>query len=310
MNNREELIWVCSWLLSLLLAPLLSGVINRVKAVVSGRRGPRLLQSYYDITKLMRKGWVYSRTSTWVLRLYPRLLLASLLLVSALLPMGLADAPLRFSGDFILLVYLLGLTRFFGILAALDVGSSFAGMGASREAQFAVLAEVGLFTVMAALVQISGRLDLSGLFNGYDVQVLGRYAPALLLLAVALFMLLLFENCRVPFDDPETHLELTMIHEAMILDYGGPDLGLISYASALKLWIFCSCFVLVLLPAGYFTGWAGVPVFVAGNLLTAAGVGLVESVTARYRFLKVPQILMVPACLAGIALCLVLVFRK
>ncbi|HAL92878.1 MAG TPA: hydrogenase, partial [Verrucomicrobia bacterium] len=200
-------------LLALLLAPLLPGVINRVKAFFAGRRGPPLLQAYFDLWKLFRKGAAYSRTTTWVFRAGPIVNFACLLAALAILPLGSVAAPVAFAGDLVLLAYLLGLGRFATVVAALDTGSSFEGMGASREVQFAVFAEPALLVGLAALARAAQALSLTPVYAGLSAASL----PMLLLLGAGLFILFLAENCRIPVDDPATHLELTMIHEVMVL---------------------------------------------------------------------------------------------
>ena len=290
----------------LVLAPLLPGVANRVKAFVAGRRGPPLLQLYFDLWKLLRKGAVYSRTTTWVFRLAPSVGLASVLLALLLVPAPGGPAPAGFEGSLILFLYLLALARFFTVAAALDTGSSFEGMGGSREVQFAVLAEPAALLVLAALVPASGTLSLGGLFAGNTPALWRAAAPALGLLAAALLIVLLAENCRIPFDDPNTHLELTMIHEVMVLDYGGPDLAFILYGAALKLWLFGALLANLLLPVGPAPWGAATIWLVAGAVAAAAAVGAVESVLARLRLLKVPQLLLGAVALAALGMVLML----
>jgi formate hydrogenlyase subunit 4 len=238
-------ITVCT---GLLLAPLLPGVINRVKAAFAGRHGPPLLQLYFDLWKLLRKGAVYSRTTTRVFRLAPSLVLAAVLVALALMPAPGAPALVGFQGSMLLFVGLFALVRFVMIIAALDTGSSFEGMGASREAQYGTLAEPVMLLVLGALAVATGSLSLDGMFGGLALVAGRTLAPAMGLLAVALLIVTLVENSRIPFDDPDTHLELTMIHEVMILDYGGPDLAFMLYASSLKLWIFGALLVCLLVP--------------------------------------------------------------
>ena len=294
-----------SWILPLtawLIAPILSGVINRIKARFAGRRGQPLLQGYYDLAKLLRKSVVYSRTTTLVFRLAPALILAAMLLATCLIPWGNRRAPLSFTGDFILLAYLLGMVRFVTVLAALDTGSSFEGMGASREVQFAALAEPTFFLGMLLLAMQSGTAGLSDMAAFIDLTA-WRSAPAtLILLSCAWMVLLLAENARIPVDDPNTHLELTMIHEVMILDCSGPDLGMIQYAAALKLWLFSALITNLAMPLRPEKAWLQIGLFMAGNLLVAVVLGVIESVMARLRLLLVPKLLISSAALVGTAL--------
>jgi formate hydrogenlyase subunit 4 len=280
----------------LVLPPLLQGVIQRVKAWMAGRRGPPLLQPYRDLLRLSRKGAVYSRTVTWVFVAAPAVSLATTFVAGLLLPLASARAPLAFEGDLVLFAYLLGLGRFFTMAAALDTGSSFEGMGASREAAFSALAEAALFLALATLAVTTGRLSLSGILGG--LEVLPAAVPAILLSAAALGAFLLVENARIPIDDPATHLELTMVHEVMVLDHSGPDLALIEYAAAMKLFI-----TSVLLAAVAAPGLAGHPAAIgAGALAVAVVVGLVESVTARLRLPRLKQFLVGAWALGAIGL--------
>lgn len=291
-------------LLVLATAPLLLGVITKTKARVAGRSGPPLLQVYYDIAKLLRKGTVLSSTTTWVFLLGPAVAVVVPVLCSLLLPLVGPRAPIAFTGDLILFVYLFALSRFCTTAAALDTGSAFEGMGAARELTFAALAEPALFFGLLALARITGSLSLSSLLAvGEDDW--HRASAALVLIVASWFVVLLVENSRVPFDDPNTHLELTMIHEVMVLDHSGPALGLILYGSALKLFVFSALVADVLLPR------TGIPLVDAAATLGAVlgvgvAIGLVESSMARLRLVRVPQLLIAASLVAGFAVVLVL----
>ncbi|MDA8242971.1 MAG: NADH-quinone oxidoreductase subunit H [Elusimicrobia bacterium] len=290
-----------NFLAALALAPLLPGVINRVKAFFGGRRGQPLLQLYYDLFKLARKTPVYSRTTTWVFRASPAAGLAALLAAAAALPFAGGRPLFGFEGDLVLVVYLLGLARFLTVLAALDTGSAFEGMGASREMQFAVFAEPALFLCLAALARITGSLSFSGVFAALAGDTWRAAVPVLALLTASLFIVLLAENSRVPADDPNTHLELTMIHEVMVLDHSGPDLACILYGASLKLWLFSSLIAGMLLPrAG--GGPYECALFVGLVLGMAVAVGVTESAMARLRLLKVPYMLITAFAFAALAL--------
>ncbi|MDR0339298.1 MAG: NADH-quinone oxidoreductase subunit H [Desulfovibrio sp.] len=293
--------------LSLLFAPLLPGIINRVKAWVGGRQGRPLLQLYYDLFKLLKKSAVYSRHSGWMFRLAPVAGLAAALMALAVLPFGALGSLVSFPGDFIFLAGLFALARFTLILAALDTGSAFEGMGAAREAMFSALGEPIFLFCLMILGYRSGMYSLALMLGDIKPVVWTADWPFFLMLAFAFFLILLLENCRIPADDPNTHLELTMIHEVMILDHSGPDLALLEYASALKLWIFSLIIAGVLLPG------PGESLPVAGHaaltllivFTVAALVGLVESVIARFRMERVPQILSLAGsfvCLAALSL--------
>lgn len=291
-------------ILALAGAPLLLGVINRTKALVGGRVGPPLLQGYFDLWKLLHKGAVYSRTTTWLFRAGPIIGLAAVLTALALLPFGNAPALVRFPGDLLLFAYLLGLARFFTVSAALDTGSSFEGMGASREAFFSALAEPALLLGLATLARETKALSLSGIHAGLTGGAWDHAGLSLALVSIALVVLLLAENCRIPVDDPNTHLELTMIHEVMVLDHGGPDLAFILYGAALKLWLFAALLIGIVLPvrSGYF--FVDTSVAVLGMFGVAVLVGLVESCMARLRLPRVPQLLVGAVALAALALIL------
>ena len=208
---------ILTFLLAALLAPLLPGIVNQTKAFFAGRRGPGLFRLYFDLAKLVRKSCPRSATSTWLFDLAPSVSLAATVLAAMLFPWGPGHGAFA-SASAALFFYLLGTGRFFTVLGALDTGSAFEGMGASREVQFSALVEPIVFIILGFLVCLSGDVNLQGMLGDYDGAAWTHHAFSLILIAVAFFTILLCENCRVPFDDPETHLELTMIHEAMILD--------------------------------------------------------------------------------------------
>lgn len=293
--------------LLLLFAPLMQGIINKTKAWFGGRVGAPLLQPYYDLVRLWRKGFVFSRTTTWVFLAGPVVGLVVPLLASLLLPFGALSAPISFEGDLILFVYLFGLSRFFTATAALDTGSSFEGMGAAREVTFSCLAEPTLLFVLLVLARLSDGLSLNALFGTHlqRAWMNGAGAPLSLIL-VCLFVVLLVENSRIPFDDPNTHLELTMIHEVMVLDHSGPALGLILYGASLKMMVLSALLVRLAFP--WQTDWwlSDALVFMAGLSGVAILIGLVESTMARLRLPRVPQVLIGTSLLSIFALVLVL----
>lgn len=289
----------------MVLAPFIQGVINRTKAVVAGRVGQPLLQTYHDLWKLLRKGAVYSQTTTWIFRAGPVVGLASMICAAALLPFGAFPALAPFAGDLVMVAYLLAMARFFTVLAALDTGSSFEAMGASREVTFSALAEPALFLGLAALARQTGSLSLTSVLAAISPDMWMRAAPALGLTIGALSVVFLAENARIPVDDPTTHLELTMIHEVMVLDHGGPDFAMIQYAAALKMWLLGAIIVAIACP------WhAGSPLLdagaaIAGMLALAVVTGIIESSMARLRLLRVTQLLFAAIVLSSLALALV-----
>ena len=290
----------------LALAPALPGIANRTKSALTGRRGAPVLQLYSDLAKLWRKGVVYSITTTTVFRIGPIVSLAATLVAAGLLPLDGRAALMGFSGDLVAFAGLLALGRFALVLAAMDTGSSFEGMGASREVTISAFAEPALVLCFTVLVLTTGQLELSGMLGPYLTAAWPAAAPSLVLAAVSLFIVALAETCRVPVDDPLTHLELTMIHEVMVLDHSGPDLALILYGGALKLALFGCLVVGVLLPRAHQPPVLAMGEFLAGLLLFAVVVGAVESIMARLRMNRVPQLLVAASALAGFALILLL----
>ncbi|HUA36846.1 MAG TPA: NADH-quinone oxidoreductase subunit H [Candidatus Sulfopaludibacter sp.] len=286
--------------LALGLSPLLPGVINRTKAWFAGRRGPPLLQMYFDLWKLLQKGAVYSRATSWIFRAGPIVGLAATVTAAMLMPLGNVPALLAFPADFLLFAGLLGLARFFIVVAALDTGSSFEGMGASREVFFSALAEPALFVALAVLARQANALSLSTLLGTVAGAHWLQAGPVLILVMIALMIVLLAENARIPVDDPDTHLELTMIHEVMVLDHSGPDFAFILYSAALKLWLFAALIVGMVLPA-IGSLWPNLLLAVAGMLVVAMVVGVIESVMARLRLVIVPQLLVGAGALVAVA---------
>ena len=294
-------------LLALLLAPLLPGVINRTKAALAGRRGQPLLQAYFDLGKLLRKDVVYSTTTTWVFRAGPGAALAATLVAIVILAFANARGLLAFPGDLLLFAYLLGLARFALVVAALDTGSSFEGMGASREVTISALAEPALLLGLVAMAREAGSLSLSDVYTRLaPVSLVEGGGPALLLVAAAFGVVYLAENARIPFDDPNTHLELTMIHEVMILDHSGPDLAFLQYGAALKLWLLGSLVVGILIPLHGAPPVLAMLGGLAGMFMLAVVTGVVESTMARLRLVRVPQLLVGAALLSLLALLMVL----
>jgi formate hydrogenlyase subunit 4 len=268
----------------LLLAPLLPGIINRVKAWVAGRRGPPVLQLYYDLARLWRKGVVLSTLASPGFVIGPAVAWVALAGAAMLLPLGPAGGALSFRGDMLVLIYLLALARFCTAWSALETGSAFEGMGAAREVSYAVLAEAA---IIAAVLSLCVQTNSTSL-----VSMLSPSAGAgAVLLAAGLFTVLLAENCRVPFDDPNTHLELTMIHEVMVLDHSGPPLAVILHGAAMKLLLFSLLLTEAVLPVGKFSPWVASGAVMGGVLAVTVGVGLVESLLARLAFRRVPLLL-------------------
>ncbi|MDE2221531.1 MAG: NADH-quinone oxidoreductase subunit H [Candidatus Omnitrophica bacterium] len=275
---------------ALFFSPLLLGVVAKTKAFFAGRWGPPLLQPWYDIVKLFRKGSVYSTTTTWVFKLTPVAVLATALLSCIFIPLGTLAPPVYFWGDALFFVYLYGLMRFFLIIGAWDTGSSFEGMGASREAAFSCLSEIILFMDLILLVMVSKSLVLCNMLNTSFFSSWASMGPVLILVVISFFLVLLVENARIPIDDPNTHLELTMVHEVMVLDHSGFDLGLILWGSAVKFFVLGSILISLFIPR-HESFMAGMVFFMVGMALLALTVGVVESIMARLRLNSVPHLL-------------------
>jgi len=275
----------------LVLSPLLLGMVARIKAIAAGRSGPPLLQLYFDLAKLARKDAVFSRSTTWVFLAGPLAAVAIPITAALLVPMGSARAPLGFSGDLILFAYLFAMARFLTVVSALDTGSSFEGMGAAREVTYSALAEPALFLGLAALASFSNTLSLGPLLTAAG-RGWGIASGPLVLILAGWALVFLVENCRIPFDDPATHLELTMIHEVMVLDHSGPPLGLVLYGASMKFLVLGALLVKLCVPT---TGnaWIDWPAFLGGLGLLSVSVGLVESAMARLKLNRVPQLLVV-----------------
>ena len=293
-------------MVALLFPPLLLGVIGKTKAAFAGRVGAPYFQPYYDLIKLVRKGTVFSETTSWVFRAGPLVTLSATLIAALLIPLGRHGAPVSFSGDLILFAYLFGLARFFTTIAALDTGSSFEGMGAAREVTFACLVEPTLFFALITLARMSKSLSLSTILTHSTPATWFAAGASMLLLVGALFITLLAENCRIPFDDPNTHLELTMIHEVMVLDHSGPAFGIILYAAALKLFVLGAVFVNVAFPVTTGNALVDWAIFLVAMLVLAVVIGIVESVMARLRLVRIPQLLVGATILSAFAMLLVL----
>ncbi len=277
----DLLLRIAAWLV---LAPLLPGIVNKVKAWVAGRRGPPVLQLYFDLARLWKKGTVISTLASPGFVAGPAVAWVAVAGAAMLLPIGSLAGAVSFRGDVLLLVYLLAVARFCTAWAALETGSAFEGMGAAREVSYAVLSEVALITGILALSVQTGSVTLATML----APVAGA-GPVLL--AGGLFAVLLAENCRVPFDDPNTHLELTMIHEVMVLDHSGPPLAVVLHGASLKLMLFAVLLAEAVLPLAHLGALGALAALAAAVLAVAVGVGLVESLLARAAFRRVPLLL-------------------
>jgi len=302
------ILWLLHMALILVWPLLLVGVIRRTKAVVTCRRGPPLLQAFFDLAKLGQKGEVLASTTTWVFRSAPWVTFFVVVVVGMLVPTFSTWAPLEKQADLILLVYLLGLERFYRTIAALDTGTSFAGLGASRESFISSLAEPALVLSLWCTGLLTGTLYIPEMVSQFSRRALLELSPAYLLVLLPLVLVTLAENARIPVDDPTTHLELTMVHEAMGLEYSGRGLALIEWGSMIRLGLYFSLVANLFFPvsladpAGLSGLFAGIVSFLGRTAALAVGVGLVEATLARLAFFRIADMLGLAAALAFLAL--------
>jgi formate hydrogenlyase subunit 4 len=291
----------------LAVAPLLKTVIKKMKARLQNRQGPPLMQGYYDLAKLLRKEPVRSDVATWVFVMGPRMYFAAAVAASTLVPVIFAAAPLEAAGGILLLVGTLALGRFALATAALDTGSPFGGMGASRDMTIAALAEPALMLGLFASALAAGSMNLGVLVRTLVQEGVALH-PADILAFAGLFIIVVAETGRIPVDNPATHLELTMIHEAMVLEYAGPDLALVEWASAVKELLYLTLLVDLFMPVGIATSIAPVALFVGtvawlGKVFVlAVAVTVVESTNAKLRLFRVPELVSISLGLAFLAL--------
>jgi formate hydrogenlyase subunit 4 len=278
----------------LIVSLFFTGLVNRTKSIFSGRKGPGILQPIKDIVRLLKKGSVYSSASSFIFQIAPAVYFSTVFIAALFIPFGENPGLISFQFDFVLFAYLLALGKFFNVISALDTGSSFEGMGASREVLYSMLAEPAFFITIGSLGLLSGYSSFSRIFSSIHYSASGSpvIAYSLGILASIVFLFLgLIENSRVPVDDPKTHLELTMIHEVMILDNSGFDLGLILYTGILKFALYGALIAnLFFLNTAYII--INVLIFFSFQILFALTVGLVESLMARFRMNQNPQVIL------------------
>jgi len=284
-------------LLVLTLAPGLVGLVRKVKARLLRRRGPAILQPYRDFARLLRKETVLADNASWLFRVAPYLIFAAIWVAAALTPTFATGLLFSWSGDIIAIIALLGSARFFLALAGMDIGTSFGGLGSSREMMIASLAEPAMLMIVFSLALIAGSTALSTMAEYMASPEVGLRV-SLGLALIALVIVALAENARIPVDNPATHLELTMVHEAMVLEYSGRHLALIELAAALKLLLYISLIGCLFLPAGLASANAGVAALLWGLVayfvklgIGGALLGLFEVSIAKMRVFRVPQYL-------------------
>lgn len=295
-------------LLIFLSAMLIPGSIIRTKSRMSGRKGPGMWQPQRDVWVLLRKGNVISPTAGLIFRIAPMIALATLLISILLLPVGSHTAALGFAGDFVFFAYLLALGRFFMILAAMDTGSGFSGMGANREALYAMLAEPAFFLLMGTLVMTSGEMSFSTIFSAFSTDNVYFYLTGITGLYL-LSQLAMIENSRLPVDDPKTHLELTMVHEVMILDYSGFDLAIIHISTWLKFAVFGNLIANCILPSGW-SPWLFIPSYLGVQFLFGIMIGFLESFRARNKMMQNPKFILTLTAIAATSFAVLLILMK
>lgn len=281
-----------AWIL--LLSPLLAGVINKVKARLQGRKGPRFIQPYYDLIKYFRKETVFSEHASWLTKWTPYIVFSATFVSGLLLPM-IGDG-FGISGDILLFIYLLGLARFFTSLAALDSGSSFGGMGASREMALNTVIEPAFILAILAVILQTGTTNFTSVLTRLN-DLSGPFVTLPYVLALfAMLLVLLGETGRIPIDNLDTHLELTMIHEGMVLEYSGRYYGLMVFSSMVKQFLFISLFIMFFFPlgqlevTGLITAGVSIVVFSIKIILIGIVIAMIEMMFAKLRLYQVPKL--------------------
>ena len=298
------------------LAPLLSGIMKKVKAFFQIRKGPGVLQPYYDILKLLQKDSVVSTNVSWIFHAAPIVSFVAVLAAGLLIPIYITQLSLGFAGDLIAVIYLFALARFFTALASLDAGSSFGGMGGSREMFIASLVEPALMLSIFAVALNVGSTNLG--FISQTVSGLGfdAMSPYQILAFVALFIIAIAETGRIPVDNPATHLELTMIHEAMILEYSGKQLAIVELGAMIKQLLIFSLLANIFFPWGIATGGAGAVrivfaflVFVLKIIIIGITMAVVETSTAKWRLFRLPELMSISLMLSFLAIVAVIIVK-
>jgi len=307
-----ELITTIKGIISLLvilgLAPVFSGLVNKLKAIFTGKIGAPILQPYYDLKRLLKKETINSGSSSFISNISPAINLVVVIIAAAILPIGFARPMISFDGDIILFAYLLGLARFFQILAAMDIGSSFEGMGAAREAAFSVFAEPIFFFTLGSIAFISGLTSIYDIYHSISLDNVS-YIVFIIVCSISVFILAVSECSRMPVDDPNTHLELTMIHEVMILDNSGIDLFLYQYSSYIKLFIYAMLETSFFYPFVVKSYTVGIIIFIVVITALSMALAIVETITSRFKMKNIPQYLLFATAI-GVLNLLIYTFTK
>ena len=296
-------------ILSVVSALFFPGIILRVKSLSSGRKGPGIMQPWKNILVLSGKGSVFSNTTSFIFKITPVIYLSAIICATLLIPFLGLPTYFSFDGDFVMFAYLLGLGKFLLILSAMDTGSSFEGMGANREALYSLLAEPAFFILMGTLSLLTGYTSMDNIFSEFYIANANSFI-IFLIAAYVLIKITMIENSRMPVDDPKTHLELTMIHEVMILDHSGFDLAVIHIANALKFTMYGSLISMCIIPK-YWSLMGKTAAFFSIQFLFAVIIGLLESFRARKKLSKNPQFIITLSSVALLAfiLCLIMAIR-
>ena len=281
----------------LAVSPLFISLIKKVKAFCQRRQGPPLLQTYYNLAKLLKKETVYSSNSSFIMRITPYLNMSVILTASLAVPFLFIPRSMAGVGNVLLFLYLLAFAKFFMALGGLDAGSTFGGMGSSREMALSAIFEPTVIIVFAALAYVLKTLDLHQMFAQSGSNLLMIEHPSLFLSGLSLFIILIVETARIPMDNPETHLELTMVHEAMILEQSGKNLALMEWSHAVKQTLLMAVLLNVLLPSGLGFSLFSIPaaalIFLFKGVALSVVVGVFESMMAKYRLFRLPGLFMV-----------------
>lgn len=289
----------------LIISLIFPGVISLTKAKIVGRKGATILQPFFDNIRLLKKGSIFSTTTSWIFQIAPVIYFSTIFVALFFIPVGSKAAVLSFEGDFVLFAYLLAFGKFMMVLAAMDTGSGFEGMGANRETFYSMLVEPAFFIVIASMALLTNHTSFYDLFNNLHLESELSYLIAILAVYIFLWIAMV-ENSRLPVDDPKTHLELTMIHEVMVLDYSGFDLALIQLANGIKFSIYGALIFNFILPMqNYFAAQLFVLFIV--EFLFAISVGTLESFRARNKMDKNPQWIISLSALAVIGFLSVLI---
>ena len=299
---------ILSLLIILGLSPLFAGLINKQKAKFTGRIGAPIWQPYYDLRRIFRKETIHASDSSFISGISPVINLITVVVAAAILPIGFARPLISFKGDIILFAYILGLARFFQILAAMDIGSSFEGMGAAREATFAVFAEPIFFFTLGSIAFMNGLTSIYDIYRSIELGDISHIV-FIVICSISIFILAITECSRMPVDDPNTHLELTMIHEVMILDNSGIDLFMYQYSSYIKLFIYAMLETSLFYPFGVQSYALGIAIVMAIIVALSTTLAIVETIVARFNMKNIPHYLLFATAI-GILNLLIYTFSK